>query len=68
MIDSIDNSMAAPFRDAVGSGAVSPETDTPLIGRSDLLAEAENYIRGNRTILGSISAVLLRIGTPGLMS
>ena len=27
MIDSIDNSMAAPFRDAEGSGAVSPETD-----------------------------------------
>lgn len=27
MIDSIDNSMAAPIRDAEGSGAVSPETD-----------------------------------------
>ena len=27
MIDSIDNSMAAPFRDAEGSGFVSPETD-----------------------------------------
>ena len=27
MIDSIDNSMAAPFRDAEGSGVVSPETD-----------------------------------------
>lgn len=33
-----------------------------MIGKSDLLAEAENYIRGNRTILGSISAVLLFAG------
>ena len=30
MIDSIDNSMAAPFRDAEGSGFVSPETDAPV--------------------------------------
>ena len=27
MIDSTNNSMAAPFRDAEGSGAVSPETE-----------------------------------------
>ena len=32
------------------------------IGKSDLLLEAENYIQGNRTILGSISTVLLFAG------
>ena len=32
------------------------------ISRSDLLAEASDYIRGNRVIFGSISAVLLSAG------
>lgn len=59
MIDSIDNSMAAPIRDAEGSGAVSPETDA----LSETAVQTEPFppfwVR---------TEVLLRIGTPGLMS
>jgi putative ABC transport system permease protein len=40
----------------------SGEAGIFCISKSDLLAEASNYIRGNRLILGSISAVLLLAG------
>ena len=59
MIDSIDNSMAAPFRDAEGSGFVSPETDA----LSETEVQTEPFLPfWVRTV------VLLRTGTPGLMS
>ena len=57
MIDSIDNSMAAPFRDAEGSGGVSPETDALSEFKLNLFLPF--WVR---------TVVLLRTGTPGLMS
>lgn len=47
-----------------GTGADEENGEAGIfcISKSDLLAEAANYIRGNRLILGSISAVLLFAG------
>ena len=48
----------------IGTGAddESGEAGIFCISKSDILSEAANYIRGNRLILGSISAVLLFAG------
>ena len=46
----------------IGVDEETGETGIFCISKSDLLTEAENYIRGNRLILGSISAVLLFAG------
>lgn len=48
----------------IGTGAddESGEAGIFCISKSDILSEAANYIRGNRLILGSISAVLLFTG------
>lgn len=59
MIDSTDNSMAAPFRGAEGFGAVSPETEA--LSETAVLTESFPPLLGR-------TEVLLRIGTPALMS